>query len=120
MIKITTLNGAGMITKGKDSMAASEPPRMLFVGVTTKNSSVHHVFDGWVRCLKRVLILDSRDLALGESGEVYRKLAFDLRKGVPLLRGALITSHKAALFDYSADVFDFLSPDAIRLREIGM
>jgi shikimate 5-dehydrogenase len=101
-------------------MAASEFSEMLFVGVSTKSSFVHHVFKEWASCLGKRLFLSPCDIPLGASPDVYRRTVNELRQSYPKLTGALITSHKAAIFDSSAGIFDFLSEDANRLGEVGM
>lgn len=106
--------------KERDSMAVSETTHMQFVGVTTRSSFVHNVFEGWASCLGASIILDPQDISLGAPPDVYRTTITALRNGYPTLRGALITSHKAAVFDSCADMFDCVSEDAARLGEVGM
>lgn len=94
-------------------------PRLLFVGVTTKDSWVHRVLPGWNRCLPRPISVHGRDLPLDSPRHIYRALVDEFR-AVDRPIGALVTSHKAALFDHAADLFDSLTPAADRLGEIGM
>src|SRR5689334_20867558 len=98
-------------------MEASNHKQMLFVGVSTKGSFVHHVFESWASCLGTPMLLHPYDIPLESSREIYRTAVSELRTRYPLLRGALITSHKASFFDAAADMFDELSEDAIRLSE---
>jgi shikimate dehydrogenase len=101
-------------------MGASNHTQMFFVGVSTKDSFVHRVFNSWASCLGTSMVLLPYDIPLASPDELYRMAVSKLRNGYPMLKGALITSHKASLFDAAADMFDELSEDAIRLSEIGM
>jgi shikimate 5-dehydrogenase len=64
--------------------------------------------------------MECRDLALRSPRSAYREIEAALRNGFPTLIGALITSHKAGLFDAAADLFDEITPTARQLGEIGM
>lgn len=101
-------------------MEPSETPSMFFLGVTTRASSVHRVFGSWTECLGRSLRLVPRDLGLKSQPSVYREFVNDIRENPRVNLGALVTSHKAALFDAASDMFDRLTPASIRLQEIGM
>lgn len=101
-------------------MEKSNPVRVLFLGVSTGASLVHSVFAHWADCLGKPLVLESHDLPLNANPEVYRQFVSSMRKGYPGIGGALITSHKAAIFDSAANLFNRITPLALRLGEIGM
>lgn len=95
-------------------------PFMLFVGVSTAASAVNHLFGQWASRLGVTLGLEGRDLPLNAPPDRYRELVTEFRASSDVLRGALITSHKAALFDAASELFDIVTPVAARLGEIGM
>ena len=95
-------------------------PFLIFLGVSTGQSAVHRVFDGWVSCLGTPLTLKGCDLPLDAPADAYRRLVLDFRRPVARLAGALVTSHKTALFQAAADLFDDVTAQAVRLEEIGM
>ena len=92
---------------------------LIFLGVTTAQSAVHHIFDSWTSCLGVALRLRGEDVPLGAPPGRYRELVRAWRADADL-QGVLVTSHKAALFDAGADLFDEIAADAARLREIGL
>ena len=93
---------------------------MAFLGVRTASSWVHRVFGGWSACLDTPLSLEAEDLPLRSSVDAYRDFVERLRDGYPRLRGALITSHKAAVYQLAGGLFDKLTEVSRRLHEVGM
>jgi shikimate dehydrogenase len=98
----------------------SAPPVLVFLGVSTGQSAVHSLFHEWTSCLGTPLTLQGQDLPLDSPREAYRRLVADWRADAPRVLGVLVTSHKAALFDAAADLFDSITPETRRLQEIGM
>ena len=92
---------------------------LVFLGVTTAQSAVHHVFESWTSCLGTGLALRGQDVPIGAPRRAYRDLV-DSWRSDRAVSGVLVTSHKAALFDAAGDVFDELSDEARRLEEIGL
>jgi shikimate 5-dehydrogenase len=94
-------------------------PTMYFVGVTTAQSSINAVFPLWARRLQLGdCELRGLDFPLHDRPENYRS-AVEFIKRDPLSLGALVTSHKIALFTACADQFDELDPLTRSLGEIS-
>lgn len=100
-------------------MAASEP-KLLFIGVTTEQSKVNLLFPAWQRCLNENLQLDCRNIPLRSEPKDYIEVICEIRESPTVINGALITSHKAAVFQHASQVFDRVTSTANMLREIGM
>jgi len=94
--------------------------RIEFLGVSTAQSIVNRTFLGWAECLGEELALARTDLPLGSSAADYREYVLRLKAGHPNCVGALITSHKAAVFDAARDLFDNITSAAEALGEVGM
>lgn len=109
-----------MTTKENTVMERHDSLSMMFLGVSTSSSRVQKLFHDWSRCLKSQLLLVSRDLPLGSERAEYRHFVDEMRSKNPPINGALITSHKAALYDAAYDLFDQVDTTAQRLEEVGM
>jgi hypothetical protein len=72
-------------------------PRMYFVGVTTKQSSIMRIFPEW----SDILGLDARlvgfDVPLHAPAATYRGIVEQI-KNDPLTRGALVTTHNGWIY----------------------
>jgi shikimate dehydrogenase len=101
-------------------MAAVEDLAVGFLGVTTRFSAVHRVFDRWSDCLGSRLVLRSMDLPLKSNPGAYRSFVADIRNGRNDLRGAVITSHKVGVYEAASQLLDVITPTASRLGEVGM
>jgi shikimate 5-dehydrogenase len=95
-------------------------PILVFLGVSTGHSAVHRLFGEWTSCLGVPLTLKGQDVPLGAPPAAYRRLVEEWRPATSRVQGVLVTSHKTALFDAAADLVDEITPDARRLREIGL
>lgn len=92
---------------------------MGFIGVTTGQSTINRLFPLWAAELG----LDDAelrgiDLPVDAPDGVYRDAVLQIRDDVEFA-GALITTHKLAVFRSAADLFPELDPDARRLAEIS-
>jgi shikimate dehydrogenase len=94
-------------------------PTMLFVGVSTSKSFVHRVFPSWLKIIGRDAKLRGVDINLNSPRDVYRNVVRQIESSENLL-GALVTSHKANIFDQAADIFSVVGPYARALREVGV
>lgn len=92
--------------------------RMRFVGVTTGGSSIMRLFPLWVDVLGLDAELVGLDLPLGADPAAYRAALTEMRND-PTCVGALVTTHKIALFDAARDMFDELDPFAASCGEIS-
>src|ERR1700682_3518069 len=93
--------------------------RMYFIGVTTDASSIHNFFDRWV-ALAGVhdAVLTGIDIPLGAAPELYRDAVRTILDD-PEACGALVTTHKTAVYEHARDLFDAFDPDAAALREVS-
>jgi shikimate 5-dehydrogenase len=104
----------------RPKMAVADAVGVGFLGVTTRFSAVHRVFDLWSDCLGQRLILRPRDLPLKSNPAEYCRFIADIRQGKENLRGAVITSHKVGVYEAAAHLLDIVTPTASRLGEIGL
>lgn len=97
----------------------ADRPTMYFIGVSTSASSIMRVYEAWKPHLG---IAGSRlvgiDLPIGAPDEDYRAVAAFIRDD-PGSRGALITTHKLALYSACGDLFDEVTSDAGALEEVS-
>lgn len=94
-------------------------PTLYFIGVTTRQSSINAVFPRWAERLGLGdCELRGLDFPLGASRESYRAAITAIRQD-PLARGALVTTHKVAVFQAARDLFDAVDPLTESLGEFG-
>lgn len=94
-------------------------PRMSFIGVTTGSSSIMRVFPQWATILQLpTSTLEGCDIPLDAPPERYRREVLAIRED-PEHRGALVTTHKMALYEAAADLFDELDDFARACGEIS-
>jgi shikimate dehydrogenase len=92
--------------------------RMRFVGVSTASSSIMQVFPLWSDILGLDAELVGLDLPIGAPREAYRAAVAEIQQD-PACAGALVTTHKIALFDAARDMFDHLDEFAAGVGEIS-
>jgi shikimate 5-dehydrogenase len=93
--------------------------RYVFVGVDTSGSAVRAAFPRWLAAVGLEGRLECVDLPLDSSIARYRDLVGSFRADDGV-KGALVTSHKTALFEAAADLFDTIEPLASLAREISV
>lgn len=94
-------------------------PTMYFIGVTTGGSAVHRVFRAWKPLLNLGDVeLVGIDIAVDAPVDEYRRVVEFLRSD-PLSSGALVTTHKLAVYEACADMFAVVNDDARRLHEVS-
>lgn len=92
---------------------------MSFIGVTTGSSSIMRVFPRWAEILGLpTSTLVGCDIPLGAPVERYRREVLAIRED-PEHRGALVTTHKMALYEATHDLFDELDDFARACGEIS-
>lgn len=91
---------------------------MYFVGVSTQYSIINKIFPRWMEVLGFKVRLQGVDIPLNASANIYRNCAKKIKESQNIL-GALITTHKIAMYSYANDVFDVLSDSAKEFKEIG-
>ena len=101
-------------------MAGVVPRRVLFLGVTTSESSVHRAFPAWMDAfgLGGRVTLEGVDLPIGAPAAGYAAFV-DRVRGDASIAGAVVTTHKAALFEACEGRFDAVTGLAAMLREVG-
>jgi shikimate dehydrogenase len=92
--------------------------RMRFVGVSTASSSIMKVFPLWSDLLGLDAELVGLDLPLDAPAEAYRQAVAEIRDD-PACAGALVTTHKIAVFDAARDLFDHLDEFAASVGEVS-
>ena len=93
--------------------------RMGFVGVSTGSSSIMRFFPVWAEILGLpTRELEGHDLPLDSSPAQYRALVEAIRDD-PQHRGALVTTHKMALYEAAHDLFDELDDFARACGEVS-
>jgi shikimate dehydrogenase len=94
--------------------------RFVFVGVTTRESSIVPIFPRWRDALGlgADVELEGWDLPVGAPAGRYRDAVARL-KADPDVAGALVTTHKLDLLRAAGDLFDELDGHARRLGEVS-
>lgn len=77
---------------------------MRFIGVSTASSSINKVFPLWSDLLDLNAELKGLDIPIGAGAEQYRA-AIDEMRNDPNCAGALVTTHKIALFNSANEMF---------------
>lgn len=91
---------------------------VMFVGVSTAQSLIHRAFPLWAGHLGLDAEIAGVDLPVGTDRADYRRLLEDIRGDAGWL-GAVVTTHKVALFEAAADRFDTLDDLARSCQEIN-
>jgi shikimate 5-dehydrogenase len=98
-------------------MTPATRPTFWFIGVTTAQSSIMRVYPAWAQHLGLGDVeMRGIDLVPHDRPERYREVVAFL-KADPLLRGALVTTHKLDLFAAAQDLFDEIDPHARLMAE---
>jgi shikimate dehydrogenase len=106
-------------THPPDEPAGAAGTRTLcFVGVTTGGSSIMSLFPLWVSLLGIDATIRGLDLPLAATPTQYRDAIAELAEDRSVA-GALVTTHKAGVFDHARDRFAWLDPHARLCREIS-
>jgi shikimate dehydrogenase len=94
--------------------------RFVFVGVETAGSSIRTIFPAWRDrlALGEDVVLEGIDIPLGAPPERYRTAVETLRAD-PSFLGALVTTHKLALYEAARDLFDELDRFARLCTEVS-
>ncbi len=92
--------------------------RMRFVGVSTASSSIMRVFPLWSDILGLDAELVGLDVPIDAPAEDHRRAVAEIQ-GDPACAGALVTTHKIALFEAARDMFDEVDDFAASVGEIS-
>jgi len=100
-------------------LTPSTKPTMVFIGVTTGQSSINRIFPRWAESLELgECALRGLDFRLHDDPERYRE-AVEWIKSDPLTLGALVTTHKIDLCAACRDQFDVLDPLSGSMGEVS-
>ena len=91
---------------------------MRFVGVSTAGSSINKVFPLWSDLLNLDAQLVGLDIPIGSSAQTYRAAVNEIRND-PNCVGALVTTHKIALFDAANEDFESFDSFASACGEVS-
>jgi shikimate dehydrogenase len=92
--------------------------RMHFIGVTTGQSSIMQLFPRWAEVLRLEAEIVGRDLSIGAQPDAYRAVVDEIRSDDGV-RGALVTTHKVAVYRHARDLFRQLDRWAEVCREVS-
>jgi shikimate dehydrogenase len=93
--------------------------RLYFLGVDTKASAVHRVFPHWAAlCGIADAELVGLDAPQGAPRARIREMVETVARDLEAA-GALVTTHKVAVFEAARDLFASIHPDAAYLGEVG-
>ncbi|MBN1640087.1 MAG: shikimate dehydrogenase [Anaerolineae bacterium] len=102
-----------------DKHRNSQPTTFLFIGVTTRQSSIMRVFPLWMAALGRTEVaIEGRDLPPHAAPARYRQVVSQVARD-PRIAGALVTTHKIDLYHAARDLFDVLDPYAQVCGEVS-
>ncbi len=91
---------------------------LYFVGVSTAHSSIMAIFPAWAAALGLPAAIRGVDLPLNASAEDTRAV-LDEMAADPEAAGALVTTHKASMFEYAASRFTEIDTWGRLCREIS-
>jgi shikimate dehydrogenase len=94
------------------------PRRLCFVGVSTGGSSIMDLFPVWAELLGLDAEVVGWDLPLDAPPEAYRDCVRRLATE-DAVSGALVTTHKSAVYEHARDMFDELDDYATLCREVS-
>jgi shikimate dehydrogenase len=91
---------------------------MYFIGVTTKQSSMMRIFPKWSEILGLNAVLEGYDAPLHAPAHMYQEIV-DHVKHDPLVKGALVTTHKIDLVTATKHLFDEFDSYATLTEEVS-
>jgi shikimate 5-dehydrogenase len=91
---------------------------MRFIGVSTTNSSINKVFPKWSELLDLNAELKGLDIPIGSTPAKYREAIIEMQSDSSCV-GALVTTHKIALFDSAKELFSSFDQFASACGEIS-
>jgi shikimate 5-dehydrogenase len=101
-----------------DAFPALDRPTLVFLGVTTGGSSIQRLFPRWAEILGLDAQLVGLDLPVDAPAAACDRAVATLAAD-PMVRGALVTTHKIAVWRHAAGRFAGFDPWAEALGEVG-
>lgn len=96
----------------------NDRPRLHFIGVTTGDSRIMDLFPVWSDELDLGAEMAGRDIAIGADASAYRDAVSEIAED-PNARGALVTTHKVAVYQHAHDLFAEFDPYAELIGEVS-
>jgi shikimate dehydrogenase len=93
-------------------------PTMYFIGVTTKQSSIMRIFPTWAEILGLDAQLTGYDAPLNAPTHIYQEIVEHI-KHTPMVKGALVTTHKLDLVRATKHLFDEFDSYATLTGEVS-
>ena len=94
-------------------------PTIHFIGVSTKQSSIMHVFPEWAKELGLGdVAINGIDLPLRAAPDQYQQVVTFIRDDANS-NGALVTTHKIDLFQAAYQIFDEVDWFAATMNEVS-
>jgi shikimate 5-dehydrogenase len=87
------------------SLSPRQQATMYFIGVTTKQSSIMRIFPKWAEVLGLDAVLEGYDAPLHAPAHIYQEIVEHVKHD-PLVKGALVTTHKIDLVSATKHLFD--------------
>jgi shikimate dehydrogenase len=113
------VSAAGSSSDGSADQAVGDGSSLGFVGVTTGSSSIRTVFPLWADALGLpTRTLRGYDIVPGSPAAEYRSVVAGI-KADPSSRGALVTTHKMAVYAHARDLFDEFDDLAATFGEVS-
>lgn len=101
------------------NLTPSTKPTLVFIGVTTGQSSINRIFPRWAEVLGLGdCALRGLDFRLHDEPARYREAVAWIKRD-PLTKGALVTTHKLDLCAACRDQFDALDPLSDSMGEVS-
>lgn len=102
----------------RDPKAPSDRGKLLFIGVSTSGSSIMELFPLWAELLGLDSVIEGRDIPLGAGPDAYWAAVGEIA-GDRRIAGALVTTHKVAVYEHAGSLFARLDEYAHLCREVS-
>jgi shikimate 5-dehydrogenase len=91
---------------------------LLFIGVSTGESSIMRLFPRWAEILGIDVTLEGRDLPVRADADAFRTVIGEIAEA-ERIRGALVTTHKVDVYEHTRDLFAVLDEHAQLCHEVS-
>jgi shikimate 5-dehydrogenase len=91
---------------------------LLFIGVSTGESSIMRLFPRWAEILGIDGTIEGRDLPVRADAGAFRMVIREIAEAEGI-RGALVTTHKVDVYQHTHDLFALLDEHARLCREVS-
>jgi shikimate 5-dehydrogenase len=91
---------------------------LLFIGVSTGESSIMRLFPRWTEILGIDGTIEGRDIPVRADADAFRTVIGEIAEA-ERIRGALVTTHKVDVYEHTRDLFAVLDEHARLCREVS-